>query len=201
MPAPLDPYQLLHGPYTPPHLRRGDKATCLYRDGDVIITGWSDARIPWPRCRRENTRGGSGLLVDEELARAIRSESSLALQYWFGVNYAVAWRWRKALGVERFNEGSAKLHAVLNAHKAANLRGKPLPLQQVERIRATAKALGRGPTPPHIGGRPWTAKELAQLGTVPDAELAAQIGRTEMAVRVMRTRRGVATAKDRRRRT
>jgi hypothetical protein len=31
MPAPLDPYQLLHGPYPPPPLRRGDKATCLYR--------------------------------------------------------------------------------------------------------------------------------------------------------------------------
>jgi hypothetical protein len=42
--------QLLHGPYTAPSLKRGDKATCLYRDGDVIITGWSDARISWPRC-------------------------------------------------------------------------------------------------------------------------------------------------------
>jgi hypothetical protein len=44
----IDPYQLLHGPYTPQPLRRGDKATCLFRDCDVVITGWSDGHIPWP---------------------------------------------------------------------------------------------------------------------------------------------------------
>jgi putative SOS response-associated peptidase YedK len=34
-----------------PALRRGDRATGLVRDGEVIITSWSDARISWPRCR------------------------------------------------------------------------------------------------------------------------------------------------------
>jgi hypothetical protein len=29
--------KLLHGPYTPQPLRRGDRATCLFRDGDVVI--------------------------------------------------------------------------------------------------------------------------------------------------------------------
>ena len=33
--------RLLHGPYNPPAVRRGDLATCLYRDSDVIITGVS----------------------------------------------------------------------------------------------------------------------------------------------------------------
>src|SRR5579883_1107696 len=33
----LDPYQLHHGPYTPPAVRGGDRATCLFRDGDVVI--------------------------------------------------------------------------------------------------------------------------------------------------------------------
>jgi hypothetical protein len=84
VPRQLDPYHLHHGPYNPPALRRGDKASCLYRDGDVVITSWSDGRISWPRCRRLGTRGGSGLLVDEELARAVRLESSLAIQYWWG---------------------------------------------------------------------------------------------------------------------
>jgi hypothetical protein len=45
--------RLLHGPYKTPKLRIGDRATCLFRDCDVIITGWHDARISWPRNRGE----------------------------------------------------------------------------------------------------------------------------------------------------
>jgi hypothetical protein len=86
MPSSLDPYQLLHGPYTPQPLRRGGKATCLFRDCDVVITGWSDRRIPWPMCRRPGQTGGKpGLLLDEELARAVRLESSLAIRLWWGI--------------------------------------------------------------------------------------------------------------------
>jgi hypothetical protein len=95
-----DKYRLLHGPYAPQPLRKGDRATCLFRDGDVVITSWSDARLSWPRCRKLGHRGGSGLLVDDELVRAIRSESSLALPYWFGVQGETVWRWRRAFGVE-----------------------------------------------------------------------------------------------------
>src|SRR5437763_7296911 len=77
-----DKYRLLHGPYEPPPLRKGDRTTCLYRDALVVVTAWSDGRIPWPRCRALGHRGGSGLLVEEELARAVRSESAAALCYW-----------------------------------------------------------------------------------------------------------------------
>ena len=76
---------LLHGPHRAPPLKRGDRAACLFRDGDVVVTGWTDARIPWPRCRLPGGHGGgSGLLVDGELARAVRSESALAVRYWCG---------------------------------------------------------------------------------------------------------------------
>jgi hypothetical protein len=154
----------------------------------VVITGWSAGRISWPRFRGDGTRGGgSGQLVDEELARAVRLESSVALQYWFGVNESTVWMWRQALGVERYNEGSARLHAALIARP-----------EEIERRRRTAKELGLRPNPPHIGGRPWTVKELRLLGTMPDDELAERIGRTAGAVRVMRTHRGIATARDRR---
>ena len=200
MPTAVDPYHLHHGPYAPPALRRGDRATCLVRDGDVIITGWSDGRIPWPRCRRPGSHGGgSGLLVDEELARAIRLESSLAIQHWWGVDVSVVWRWRKALGVPRFNEGSARLQTALNTQKGAAQKGKPLPPEAVERRRRTARELGLRP-PQRPGGRRWTKKELALLGTAPDAELATRFGRTERAVRVMRNRPSIASAKDRRHR-
>jgi hypothetical protein len=65
-------------------LKRGDRATCLYRDADVRITGWSNGPIPWPPCKIPGQRGGSGLLVDAELARAVRSESALAVRYLCG---------------------------------------------------------------------------------------------------------------------
>lgn len=166
MPGHLDPYQLHHGPYNPPSLRRGDRATCLYRDADVVISSWSDGRIPWPRCRRLASHGsGSGLLVDEELARAVRMESSLALHYWFGVNYSVVCCWRKALGMGRFNESSAKLRKGRNAKLAQKLKGKRLPPEQVERRRRTALELGLRP-PPRLGRAGLDRAELAQLGTV-----------------------------------
>jgi hypothetical protein len=31
--------RLLRGPYKAPRLRRGDRAFCLFRDCDVVVTG------------------------------------------------------------------------------------------------------------------------------------------------------------------
>jgi hypothetical protein len=103
--------ELLHGPYLPPALQRGDRTTYLFRDAEVTITSWTDAPIPWPRCRAIGRRGRPGLLVTEELIRAIRTESSVAIQHWFGVTATTVWRWRKAFGVTRWgSEGSRRLH-------------------------------------------------------------------------------------------
>jgi hypothetical protein len=192
--------RLLHGPYVASSLRRGDRATCLFRDCLAVITRWSDAPIPWPRCRAlAGGRGGSGLLVDEELARAVRCESVLAIRYWWGASAGAVWRWRRALGVRGLNEGSARLRRHLNREIGECLRGRKLPPEQVEQRRMAWK-LGARPVPLRPGGhRPWTSKELALLGSAPDGEVATQIGRTVNAVRVMRTRLGRPTARDRRR--
>jgi hypothetical protein len=128
--------KLLHGPYRPPALRRGDRTTCLDRDAEVVITSWTDAPIPWPRCQRLGVRGGSGLLITEELVRAIRTESSLAIQYWWGVRMETVWRWRKAFGVSQWStEGSRRLHQVLSEKGGAKVRGKKLPRALVQRRR------------------------------------------------------------------
>ena len=91
--------KLLFGPYKAPPLRRGDRATCLYRRCDLVITGWSDARIPWPwgLAKSEQRGGRYGLLVDEELARAVRHESAVAVCFWWGVGKMTVSKWRKAL--------------------------------------------------------------------------------------------------------
>src|SRR5262249_10169330 len=148
-------------------------------------TSWSDGRISWPRCRLLGHRGGSGLLVDEELARAVRTESSLAIQHWWGVNGETVWRWRKALGVEgpAGTEGSRRLIQAAADAGGAVLRGQKRPSEQVERQRQTRRRLGLRPTG-RWKGRAWTREQLRLLGTMPDAELAERFGRTENAVRV-----------------
>src|SRR5208282_1201600 len=111
--------QLLHGPYTAPPLKRGDRAFCLLRDTEVIITSWSDGRIAWPKCRIVGHRGGHGLLLDEELARAVRSESSLAIQYWWGASPVAVWHWRKALGIGHWEPEGSRLLQQQSSEKGA----------------------------------------------------------------------------------
>jgi hypothetical protein len=186
-------FKLLHGPYHAPTLRRGDRAVCLFRDADVVITSWSDAPTPWPRCQRANQKagGGSGLLVNEELLRAIRSESSLAIQHWFGVCAEVVWRWRKAFGVTQWGtEGSQRLHQVVSERGASRIRGKKWPRSLVRRRAATRRQQGYGRWP---SKNDWKPEELALLGTMPDDQLAERIGRTANGVRAKRTRLGILT--------
>src|SRR5262249_55776165 len=123
--------KLLFGPYTPPKLKRGDRATCLVRDCTVVITAISACRSPWPRCRALDQRGGARLIVDEELARAVRSGSAAAVMYWWGIGTKAIGHWRRALGVGRMDSpGSRRL------------------------IRAAAEAGAQG-----MKRREWTAEE------------------------------------------
>src|SRR5579871_3251642 len=70
-----DRVKLLFGPYRPPPLKRRDRAFCLFRDTDVVVTSWTVARISWPRARSpEHPKGGTGLLVCEELAQCRKSD-------------------------------------------------------------------------------------------------------------------------------
>jgi hypothetical protein len=199
-----DKVRLLFGPYRPPRLKRGRRATCLYRDADVVITGMSDGRIPWPRCcSLAGGGGGSGLLVDEELARAVRGESAAAVMYWFGVSCSTVWLWRKALGVAGWTatEGTRRLMRGVAEKGAAKVRGKPLPPEQVERRRHTAREKNLGENLRRAArARKWPAWQVRLLGTVPDEEVAGRIGRSANAVRVMRTRLAIPSACDRRRR-
>src|SRR5262249_8249402 len=115
-----------------------------------------------------------------ELLRAIRTESSIAIQFWWGVGADSVWRWRKAFGVTKWGTaGSRRLHQALSEQGAAKARGKKLPRALVERRVATRRQRRT---------QQWQQWQLDLLGTVPDAELVARFGRTINAVRVMRNR-------------
>jgi hypothetical protein len=202
MPVP-DRCRLLFGPYRPPRLRPRDRATCLARDCDVVVTGLSAGRIAWPRCRALGTHGGgSGILVDEELARAVRTESAAAVGYWWGVSVStVAW-WRRALGVTRTNnDGSRRLVVAAAEAGGAAMRKRGLTDEEADERSERARRLNLGRHLIRGGGYPlWTAAAIQLLGTAPDADVAKQLGKTVEAVRLKRTRLRIPTAIDGRRR-
>jgi len=160
----------------------------------VVVTGWSDARISWPRCRAVGTRGGgSGLLLDAELADAVRHESAEAIMYWWGVSAGVVWRWRQALGVTRTNnEGSQRLIQAAAEQGAAAMRERGLTDEECDQRsrRALELDLGRYLQTGYHGPR-WTRAQLRLLGKYPDDVVAARVGRSVNAVRVMRQRLGI----------
>jgi hypothetical protein len=198
-----DRVKLLLGPYDPPPLRKGDRASCLFLDTEVVVTGWTDARISWPRCRPlDRPRGHPTLLVNEVLAGAIRQESAAALRHWWQVSEGVVWRWRRAFGVgRRDSEGSRRLIQAAAEAGAEVLRGVPLSAQECARRSRTSRELGlkRHLHPGYHGPR-WTPEELALLGTLPDEEVAVRVGKTPGAVSLMRRRLGIPNPCDRRRR-
>lgn len=96
--------ELLGGPYSPPDCSSGwlDDAV----DGLLEVGGWTSAPTPWPR--RKKTGKHSPILAGD-LIRAVQTESSEAIQYWWGVGPVTVWRWRQALGVGRVTSGTRRL--------------------------------------------------------------------------------------------
>jgi hypothetical protein len=71
--------------------------------------------------------------VDDELARAIRTEAAVAIRFWWGVSKGVLWHWRKALGVALMDAPGTRRVIRLNAqtggevnHRRAAEQGLPL---------------------------------------------------------------------------
>ena len=190
------------GTYTAPAVRKGERVTCLYRDADCVVTSWSNGRISWPRVRALETVGGSGLWVNEELARAIRTESATALRCWFGVGVTAAWRWRKAFGVggRATTPGSRKAIRAAAVKGAAAVKAKDWTDDELDRMLEAAKRRGTRPPSrwtPARGG--WTAAQVKLLGTDRDEVIAKRIGKSASAVRGKRMRLKIPAFRDRRR--
>src|SRR5262245_1094818 len=86
----------LLGKYRTPRFRIGQRVRCLVR-GEMVITGMTDALIPWPLGKQG--RGKHSLVVYKDLVKALRRESNRAIYHWWGVCPSVIWKWRWALRV------------------------------------------------------------------------------------------------------
>jgi hypothetical protein len=80
--------RLRFGKYRTPRFRYGAIVECQVR-GPMRIIGLSSGRIPWPIGYPPDTSGGrASLVVYKGLAKAVRLESSQAVQHWWGVGHA-----------------------------------------------------------------------------------------------------------------
>src|SRR5262245_19233038 len=101
-------HQLL-GTYRTPHFRYGAAVTCEVR-GEVVITGLSNAPIPWPVAKRPSSRARA-IAVYGDLAQAVRRESATAVAYWWGASHQTVTKWRTEMGVGTMTEGTQRLKA------------------------------------------------------------------------------------------
>ena len=69
----------LLGKYRTPRFRIGRTVFCEVR-GEMVITGMTDAPIPWPVGKKG--RGRHSLIVFKDLAKAVRRESNQAVAHW-----------------------------------------------------------------------------------------------------------------------
>jgi hypothetical protein len=101
------------------------------------------------------------------------------------VSGLVIWKWRKAFGVSRTNnEGTHRLMQTAAQMGAEATRGKVWTDEERAQRNRNALDLNLGQyLQPGYHGPHWMADELALLGTMPDEQVAARIGRSVEAVR------------------
>ncbi len=134
-----DRYRLISGPYASPAWQRGRIVLCEYRDCDVRVTGWHHGPIPWPVGRRAESRGGgAGLIIADDLARAVRTESEIAVAHWWGVSPVTVYHWRRAIGVPAVNDGTARLYREYAPEKVAGECARSMLATPEVRARAAA---------------------------------------------------------------
>jgi hypothetical protein len=138
----------LLGRYRTPRFRVGQCVYCQVR-GEMVITGMTDAPIPWPIGRRGG--GRHSLIVYKGLAKAVRRESNQAVAFWWGVDPQTVSKWRKALSVRQANEGTRRLFEENIAEHGDDMRALGvLKARDPERCRKIAEARRANPSPPHV---------------------------------------------------
>jgi hypothetical protein len=175
----------LLGTYRTPRFSYGSAVMCEVR-GEVIITGLTSARIPWPIAKRPGSRGRT-LAVYGDLAEAVRRESVAAVSYWWGITAQTVTKWRQQMGVRAMTEGTIRLKVTSAtdspALTAARERGKAK-ARDPERCEKIAASKRGKPRPRHVieamrkgrKGKPHTEEARRKMseahrrrGTIPPA--------------------------------
>jgi transcriptional regulator with XRE-family HTH domain len=193
-----DSIALLHGPYRASQPRRNGRlrGACrgvlhCWRNGPVLVSGYTNARISWPLGRPEGAALKSTMVLCGDLVRALRCESNLAVQHWWGVSHATVSKWRKALNVPQFNEGTRILRkSVALRVRPATAVGRAYGNTIAARAKAakTLRATGRYGNPP----RRWSDREVALFGTMSDATLAKRLRCNSRTLGIKRRQLGMA---------
>ncbi len=193
---PMPPPPLL-GTYAAPRVRIGRRVHCRFRRTTCRVTSHTDAPIPWPRVQSVGRRGGSGLWVNAELARAIRTESAAALRHWWGVSPSAARALRRWAGAHGHTGTPGTRRAVKAAADLGGeaTRGTELDDEACELRATNSKRLN---LIRHAQAKRWpdgwTAEMDALLGTMSDGEVARRVGKSRAAVQARRVKLGVAAA-------
>src|SRR5262245_37022377 len=83
-----------------------------------------------------------GLWVNETLLAAIRTESSIAIEHWFGVSTPTVWLWRRTFGIKQWEPlGSRRLLEQTTKRANEATRGWRLPAKAIRERRKRAIVL------------------------------------------------------------
>lgn len=196
-----DRFKLLHGPYQPPVVAIGDWIECEIR-GPSQVAAWSDGPIPWPRARRGKKRKAAPYkagpyeagpyIVCGDLARAIQVESHQAIRHWWGVGFQTVTRWRRALSVKQWNEGTQRVFRDWLPEKIPpEMHARAIEIARHPRVQARAAHTRRvRQSQPRL--KPWTPEEEALLGTMSDVKVGQKLGRATKMVGARRRQLAIA---------
>jgi hypothetical protein len=196
-----DKVRFVGGPYEPPFVPIGGWLRCMLR-GRLQVGGYSNSLIPWPVAGNHPRQ----LVVCGDLAKALRTESRLAVCFHFGISPQTVSEYKRQLGIERLTAGSTFLFwrnvrlagsAAARAKMSRQREGRKdlMTPEDRERLREIqkrpksavwkAKASKRWQRRYALLGKPkeWTEAEMSLLNTRPDREVAKLVDRSVGAVK------------------
>jgi transposase-like protein len=208
--------RLLYGPYEPPLVKGGFLVDMIR--GQVKFSHFTNARIPWPKCKKPKSisgGGSGGFVLCGDLVRALTDESAPAIAYHWGVSQATITNWRRALELRGLNAGSHRLMEIgvelarrpeSRAKNSASKQGKVLSRTNKLRLFAGIKAGWKerfearredyrrtGRFPKATKSDPWIPEEEELLAKHSTTELVRIIRRTRKGIVVRRLSLGIRT--------